>query len=450
MLNGIFVAIALSPALVAGAQSLIVQFADTADCAKSVISYGNGKGLSRYDVKAYGLPVDEKGVFTTDSVRMNDGMDFCPAWLYIGRERHSFIYQPGTPLEIKVGKGGTVSFEGANAAASRYFDDYEKTFDFDNYYIYPPENDTVSMAEKQKRLDADYARIRPQLASLPEGDVRDFLAQLTEDAYLNYCIRFADKEHGRELLKNVDMNSWIGLYNYLPAWAFEAALPEPDYDKDMTAWGIQYLDSVKAKISEPAVRDNLLDACAKYVLAWGKCLDVDAFWNPLVALAGEGSPVVKEYTDLAASLKHNKAGVQAPDFSFKDRDGNSHKLSDYFGKLLYIDCWASWCGPCRKEIPHIERHYKEHYKDNDKICFISISVDEDRDAWLRIIDKDKPEWPQFIASGDEYKALAKAYGIMGIPRFILIAADGTIVNADAFRPSDEDFRDKIDKLLGDK
>lgn len=74
-------------------------------------------------------------------------------------------------------------------------------------------------------------------------------------------------------------------------------------------------------------------------------------------------------------------------------------------------------------------------------------MDEDRDAWLRIIDKDKPEWLQFIASGEDAGELSKAYGIMGIPRFIIINTDGTIVDADAFRPSDEDFREKIDGII---
>lgn len=438
----------------AGAQSLTVQFADTADYNSTVIAYGNRKGVSKFDLKFHGMPEDGERVYSTDSVKLHDGMTFCPGWLYVGGKSHAFIYEPGVPLGIKVGRGADgnvdIVYEGKNAPMSEYLQDYDRSFDYEVYFSYEEETDTMSVETKRRILDGNYSRMTAGLKKLPAGEVRDFLARLTDDAYLNYRVRLADKEEARELLKGVDLNSWIGLYNYLPGWAFEAMLPEPDFDNDMTAWGLQYLDSVKAKITDPIVRDNLLDAGAKYVLAWGKCFDVDAFWKPFVALAGEDSPVVMDYADLAASLKRNKAGVPAIDFSFKDREGNSHRLSEYFGKLLYIDCWASWCGPCRKEIPFIERHYEEYYKDNDKICFISISVDDDRDAWLKIIDKDKPGWPQFIASGDEHKALAKAYGIMGIPRFILIAADGTIVNADAFRPSDEDFRDKIDGLLGNK
>ena len=186
------------------------------------------------------------------------------------------------------------------------------------------------------------------------------------------------------------------------------------------------------------------------MISWGKCDNIDDFWTPFVEFAGKDSRAVRRYADRVISIKKNKSGMPAIDFSFKDRDGNSHRLSDYFGKVLYIDCWASWCGPCRKEIPHIEKHYKEYYKGNDKIAFISISIDEDRDAWLRLIEKDKPEWLQFIASGEESEALSKAYGIMGIPRFLLFNADGTIAVAGAFRPSDENFRQKLDEVINRK
>lgn len=451
MFKRFLLVMALSPVFSAGAQSLCVQFADTACCAKSIIAFGNRKGVTSLDLKFHGLPTDASGCYTTDSVALPEGMAFCPGWMYVGATPHSFIYQPGVRLDVKVDRGSdgnaSVSYEGVNAAASRCFDEYEKRFNYDEYFIYPPENDTVSVEDKRKLLDGNYSYMMAEVGKLPAGGVRDFLKQLTEDAYLNFQIRFADKSQANELLKKVDLNSWIGLYNYLPEWAFESYLPEPDYESDMTQWGLGYLDLLKEKITDPTVRERLLDNVAKYVLSWGKSDDVDTFWSAFVGIAGEGSPVVREYTNLVNSLKRNKAGKPAPDITFKDRDGKSHKLSEYYGKVLYIDCWASWCGPCRKEIPYIEKHYKEYYKDNDRIAFISISMDEDRDAWLRIIDKDKPEWLQFIASGEDAGELSRAYGIMGIPRFIIINTDGTIVDADAFRPSDEDFREKIDGII---
>ena len=111
-------------------------------------------------------------------------------------------------------------------------------------------------------------------------------------------------------------------------------------------------------------------------------------WNFL----GEDSPVVKYYANKVKSLKSTRAGMKAIDINFTDADGKPHKLSDFFGKVIYIGVWASWCGPCRKEIPHIARHYTEYYKGNDKVMFLSISVDEDENAWKKAMEKDKPLW----------------------------------------------------------
>ena len=443
-------------ALMAGAQSpLTLQFADTADCSKTAIYLGNRKGLSKFDAVPLKFHVATDGKVVVDSAILHD-MDFCPAWLYVGEDAFPFIYEPGKRLELSVSRNSDgsakVDYKGDNVAESKYFSLYENLFDYDRYFIYPPENDTISVEVKRGMLEDNYKTASKELKRFPKGEIRDFLDTLTQDAYLGYNIRFCggDKEKSAELMKKVDLNSWIGLYNYLPLWAFESELSEPDFDADMTPWGLEYIEAIKKKITDPAVRESLLGHCAEAVISWGKCDNIDDFWTPFVEFAGKDSRAVRRYADRVISIKKNKSGMPAIDFSFKDRDGNSHRLSDYFGKVLYIDCWASWCGPCRKEIPHIEKHYKEYYKGNDKIAFISISIDEDRDAWLRLIEKDKPEWLQFIASGEESEALSKAYGIMGIPRFLLFNADGTIADADAFRPSDENFRQKLDEVINRK
>ena len=87
----------------------------------------------------------------------------------------------------------------------------------------------------------------------------------------------------------------------------------------------------------------------------------------------------------------------------------------------------------------------EQFKDNEAITFISISRDDSRQAWLKKLDRDKPEWPQYIfdkASGDEFM---NAMSISGIPRFLLIGKDGKFIAVDAARPSNAD----IDTILND-
>lgn len=142
------------------------------------------------------------------------------------------------------------------------------------------------------------------------------------------------------------------------------------------------------------------------------------------------------------AIKRNKRGTMAPDFAFTDSLGNVHHLSDYRGRRVYIDCWATWCGPCCKEIPFLAQHV-EALKGDTSLVILSISMDSNRQAWLRKIRHDRPQWPQMIVDKAQNEALSKAYGITGIPRFIYVAADGSLIDADAFRPSDNDFMERI-------
>lgn len=211
--------------------------------------------------------------------------------------------------------------------------------------------------------------------------------------------------------------------------------------------GYQTLAKEVKKVTDPTVLHALLDDCGEYTLTYGKDIaDVDRFWKSYCEMAGGDSTLIKKYQDKVVAIKAIKKGKEAPDFTFSDRDGKSYHLKDFRGKVLYIDCWATWCGPCCKEIPFLEKRVEE-FKDNDKVRFISISMDSNKKAWMNKLDKDKPQWEQFIVSKEEHKALSKAYGISGIPRFLVINANGTIANGDAFRPSDEKFHEQLDEII---
>ena len=75
-----------------------------------------------------------------------------------------------------------------------------------------------------------------------------------------------------------------------------------------------------------------------------------------------------------------EAGSVVKDFEMRDRDGNLVKLSDFKGKLVYMDIWATWCGPCVEEIPNMEKLY-QHYKDDPQILLVSVSVDRKKNLW---------------------------------------------------------------------
>ncbi len=157
----------------------------------------------------------------------------------------------------------------------------------------------------------------------------------------------------------------------------------------------------------------------------------------------------KEIERIAAvrsMTKKLEIGALAPDFEMKDLEGNMLHLSDLKGKALFIDVWATWCGPCKLEIPHFKK-IADHYKENERIRFISISIDENSNAWKKLLLKEKPEWAQYIVDGGNESALYKKYQISSIPRFMFFDKDGKIVSIRAPYPSDDDVLEYINSHL---
>ena len=141
---------------------------------------------------------------------------------------------------------------------------------------------------------------------------------------------------------------------------------------------------------------------------------------------------------------HLAGGNIAPDFTAIDTAGASHQLSDLRGKVVYIDFWASWCGPCKSEAPHLNK-LRNAFK-NDDVVILSVSIDDYRGDWFKYIDDNNTPGEQWYVNGWGSKA-AQQYVIQSIPRFVLIDATGKIVTANAPRPSTQASKEAISKLL---
>lgn len=133
-------------------------------------------------------------------------------------------------------------------------------------------------------------------------------------------------------------------------------------------------------------------------------------------------------------------GKPAPKFTLESNLGHIYNLEDFKGKVIYLDLWASWCGPCRKETPSFKILY-DKYRNLSQIAFISIAVSDGINEWKKALKEDKPDWIQLL---DKEGAVLKSYVANSIPKFILIDKQGNIVNMDAPRPSSGE---EIEKLL---
>ena len=132
------------------------------------------------------------------------------------------------------------------------------------------------------------------------------------------------------------------------------------------------------------------------------------------------------------------------DFDLKVSDPKNPSLADLKGKYIYIDVWATWCGPCRGELPAL-KELEEKYAGKD-IHFVSLSCDKNKKAWENMVTKDQLKGIQLHMGTD--RTFMDAYLINGIPRFILLDRDGKIISANMTRPSDPKTAEKFNELLG--
>ena len=183
----------------------------------------------------------------------------------------------------------------------------------------------------------------------------------------------------------------------------------------------------------------------------------DSFWGPLMMISLTSyftDDMKKTYEALSQEAKDSyygkkvkdelypagKEGTKVPDFTVTDNAGKSVTLAELCQgkKYILIDFWASWCNPCRKEIPNLKKLYKEYADKGFQI--ISISIDKKKADWEKALKEENLEWPNFLDNGD----VAIAYKVKMIPTMYLIDTNGVMVGEDL---RGEALAEKIGQLL---
>ena len=213
--------------------------------------------------------------------------------------------------------------------------------------------------------------------------------------------------------------------------------------KDSISNDIAYLKTV-AGIKNDKIKNKLLFDNAKYGITYTE--NLEDFYT-LFTENSTNQENNKKITEAYNKLKALSKGSPSPKFSnYENNDGKTTSLDDLKGKYLYLDIWATWCGPCIGEIPSLKKVEKEFHGKN--IEFVSISIDRMKDhaKWKKMIVDKKLGGMQLFADSDWTSKFVEDYMIKGIPRFILIDPQGNIINANAPRPSDKKLVETLKSL----
>ncbi len=138
------------------------------------------------------------------------------------------------------------------------------------------------------------------------------------------------------------------------------------------------------------------------------------------------SPYVKSFHESVAAMKKMSIGTPAPEINMNTPDDKPLPLSSLRGKVVLVDFWASWCGPCRAENPNVVNAYNK-YKDKGFDIY-SVSLDKDKDRWLQAIQKDKLAWASHVCDYMHWQSpVVQLYGFSGIPYNVLLDKEGNII-----------------------
>ena len=152
--------------------------------------------------------------------------------------------------------------------------------------------------------------------------------------------------------------------------------------------------------------------------------------------------IQKEYTRRLSIIP----GKPAPDFMGLTPEGDQVLLSDFKGKVVYLDFWATWCGPCVQQFPHA-KILEEAYEENDEVVFLYVSMDRDKEKWQEMVKAKNLSGIHIIDVEKDEKSAWQKYLLTGVPQYILIDQSGLIVNENPPIPSSGKVKAEIDKLL---
>lgn len=412
-----------------------------------------------FNMRMAEVEVADDGTFTYDTTLEGETGD---VEIYIG-ETGTFGAHlvKGQTVELTLTAKGDdfdAAFKSADAALDNFVCRMTQAYDMSKYSSMDPAQAKPN-AEYRVLLEKENENVKALLPTIKDATLRDYYTRLSDARYRWMKMRLimdnceeknldpkADTEM-QALQKDVDLNDDINYQSNISLWVLNG-MGTAQMGGSNEAYCDEKMKLVDQYVTNPKLRRLMVQIIAQnYYLYGDGSGDYEGFTKRLKTFAGQDSTIVdqmyQQFLATKTARDQTASGSPAPDITLDAPDGTQVQLKELAkGKFTYIDVWATWCGPCKREIPFMAK-LVEKFKGNDQVLFLSISVDENVEAWKKMIAADKPEWAQYNIHGAVNQQFSNDWGITGIPRFIMIDKNGNIFAADATRPSNPETEQTI-------
>jgi thiol-disulfide isomerase/thioredoxin len=394
----------------------------------------------------------------TDTLRVESGIYS----FYVGKKNIDLQITKGENLKLTydIQDNNKISFNGANSIINNYLfkkgvTKKELFGNASDMYALEEQDFINKTTSDEKSLTALISEFNLD-ASFSSQEKRDahYTSISNYNNYESFHNYYAKKKNFKvsasfpNELKEIDrtnVNDFKNLTSYrtlVEAYYHKIIQDTPNLNDDL--YNFTYMSIVNKEVKSKIIKNQLLFDNAKYGITF--TTEPEAFYKEYIASTSnkiQQEEITKTFTILQKTAK----GKESPKFvDYENYKGGTTSLEDLKGKYIYIDVWATWCGPCKAEIPSLKKVEKKYH--NKNIEFVSISIDKtkDYDAWRKMIADKELKGVQLIADKDWKSAFVKEYHIQGIPRFILIDPQGKVVKSSAPRPSSTELIDLFTEL----
>lgn len=406
------------------------------------------------------IPISENGAFSDTLHLKKDGF----YQLFVGRESTEVYLEKGKSLSVNLNSDEfdeSLKYTGDlanvnNFLASKYLWGEQK-MDSKEVFSLDENKFKQRLAQNQKSIDSLYAANKIDNENFKQKfdeqekygnalmieNYKDAHRYYTGDETYRVSDNFYDEIKDINFKDTLAYRNSVAYQNLLDAH-FSRLINEETFESGDNSQTIMYLKMVNEALPNGYTKDKMMSSYLQFGLKPDG--NLDEAYN-IYKNSNPNPESLAKLTERYNKLKSITEGNPSPTFNYENHKGGTTDLAALKGKYVYVDVWATWCGPCLREIPSLKEVEKDYH--NKNVQFVSISIDEpkDYDKWKAMVSEKELSGIQLMADNNWKSKFVEDYAIMGIPRFILIDPQGNIVSADAPRPSDPDLRKTLDGLM---